>query len=74
MRGSTPLFGSPGIDVGRDRCLHRAEVVAVVEHAGLHAVPLLAVGLCRFAPDVVFHAGCRHQVALVGASMNIFPA
>src|SRR5262249_29266935 len=51
-------------DVGADA--HRAEVVAVVEHARLHAVPALAVRAGGFAADVVPEAGGGHQVPLVG--------
>jgi hypothetical protein len=41
-------------------------VVAVVEHAKLHAVVLLAVDRVGLAAHVVIDAGGRHEVALVG--------
>ena len=53
-------------DVRADRLLQHAEVMAMVQHAGLHAVPLLAVGRLRLAPDVIVDARGRHQVAFVG--------
>ena len=66
MRGSTPLVGIAGNDVGADLLLEHAEVMAVVQHAGLHAVPLLAVDAVRLAADVIIHARGRHQIAFVG--------
>ena len=65
MRGRTPLVRVARDDVGGDRLLDRAEVVAVVEHAGLHAVPLSRRSPRGLAADVVVDAGGRHQVALV---------
>lgn len=41
------------------------EVVAVVQHSDLNAVPLLVVHLACLATNVVVYAGCRHEVALV---------
>ena len=40
--------------------------MAMVQHAGLHAVALLAVGALRLAADVIVDAGGGHQVAFVG--------
>ncbi len=55
-----------GNDVRADRLLQHAEMVTMVQDAGLHAVPLLAVGRLRLAADVIVDAGGSHQVALVG--------
>src|SRR5262245_13366353 len=40
-------------------------MMAVVEHAGLHAVPSFVVRAHRFAADTVPDAGGRHQIPLV---------
>jgi hypothetical protein len=53
-------------DVRTDRLLHRAEVMAMVKHTRLNAVPRLSVGRHRLAADVIIHARRRHEVAFVG--------
>jgi hypothetical protein len=36
---------------------HGAEVMPVMQHADLHAIPLLVIHHVCFAPDVITHAG-----------------
>ena len=69
-RGADPRQHAAGRivrhDVRADRRLQRTKVVAVVQHARLHAVPLLVVGTSRLASHVVLDAGRGHEIALVG--------
>src|SRR5215471_2840242 len=62
-------YAAPGItgnDIWADLLFHRAEMMAVVQHARLHAVPFLDVNARRLASHVVINARSSHQVALVG--------
>jgi hypothetical protein len=68
VRADARQHATPGIAghaVGADRDLQHPEMVAVVQHARLHAGPRLAVGRLRFAADVVVRARCGHQVAFI---------
>src|SRR5262245_5869462 len=58
-------FRVAGNDIRADLLFYRAEMMTVVQHAGLHAVPFLAVNARRFPAYVIIDAGGGHQVALV---------
>ncbi len=53
-------------DVGTDRPAEHAEMMPVMQDAGLHSVPLFVVDAARFSPDVVRNPRRRHQIAFVG--------
>ena len=55
-----------GHDVRTDWLAEDAEMMPMVQHAGLHAVPFLAVVRLRLAADLVVDASRRHQIAFVG--------
>ena len=52
--------------VGTDRLLHRAEVMAMVQHTDLDAVVLFAIDAVGLATDVVIHTCSGHKIALIG--------
>src|SRR5262249_22282971 len=69
LGADTRQHAAPGIagnDIRADFLFHRAEMMAVVQHARLYTVPFLAVNAHRLAAHVVIHTRRRHQVALVG--------
>ena len=53
-------------NVRADLFLHGAEVMPVMQHADLHAIPLFAIRRVRFTPDVIAYARRGHEIAFVG--------